>query len=150
MLKGWKYLKRRQSFPFFCGSILVSNSFERLVSQELQLLKCTYELYFLFQSENLNSLRPFLYLPVYFQSPETKSLMSEKNCLMTKFQLMNVVISRKKSVLLVNLLEKTKSEQKIGKLTVCGIDDSGVKLMLNIERFYFRHVLTHRRFFGVG
>ena len=31
-----------------------------------------------------------------------------------------------------------------------GIDDSGVKLMLNIERFYFRHVLTHRRFFGVG
>ena len=31
---------------------------------------------------------------------------------------MNVVISRKKSVLLVNLLEKTKSEQKIGKFTV--------------------------------
>jgi len=23
MLKGWKYLKRKQSFPFFCGSILV-------------------------------------------------------------------------------------------------------------------------------
>ena len=25
MLKGWKYLKKRQSFTFFCGSILVSN-----------------------------------------------------------------------------------------------------------------------------
>ena len=30
MLKGWKYLMKRQSFTFFCGSILVSNIYSKL------------------------------------------------------------------------------------------------------------------------
>ena len=78
------------------------------------------ELDFLFQPKNLNPLRPFQDLPVHFQTPEAKSQMSKKS-LDDKSLVNELCDFTKKNALSANLHEKTKTEQKIGKLTVqCG------------------------------
>ena len=108
MLKGWKYLKRRQSFPFFCGSILVSISYSVL------------RIIFFILAREFESVETFpgfvsLFLVSWSKVTDVwKKLLNDKILVNERCD-----FTKKNPALLVNLLEKAKSEQKIGKLTVC-------------------------------